>query len=65
MIFKSTMIAHIELPLRDPLERDWDEGEVMELWEKDNKCWKMKLIAAALKGEKKVKVVPVDERVIQ
>lgn len=50
--------SYIEIPLRDPLERDWDEGEIMELWESRN--FKFKLIKAALKGEKLVSAIPVE-----
>ncbi len=42
-----------------PLPRDYDEGETVTLVEA-GKDIRMKLIAGALKGEREVRVIPLD-----
>lgn len=55
------MTSYIEVPLLAPLERDFDEGETIVLWETDTRSLNFKLVETALKGEKRVRVIPFGE----
>ena len=54
------MSAHIIVPVKPELSRDYDEGELVSIIE-NGKSFRMRLIAGAIKGDTIIRVVPLDQ----